>query len=498
MSAVDQETVGPPDGPSDPLDLPLELLVAELVAGRTTSVALVTSALARIAARDRQGPRLNAVLHVAQDALDRARESDLRRDRGVSCGPLDGIPVTVKGCIETADLPTTHGSRLFDGWRAGSDAPVVERLRERGAVLLATTNLDDFAAACFGESSLRGTIANPRAPGRTVSGSSGGSAVSVAAGYVPLSIGTDTGGSLRIPAALCAVTTLRPTLGLVSQAGIFPRSPGQDTAGPMAMSVAGIALGLDAIVDHTGPGHPSAHPDAHAGALPAARSALAPAASEGSLVGLRLGYVRTGLALWGDDPEGPVVAQVDLVVQALRERGAVVVRLDPPDRALLDGTSLITQESRTAVDAYLAARPSAPVRSLREIVASGACSPHAAQAFARELAFVPDPDARLSTHRLRAGLQSWTLDLMDREMVSAILYPTVQQVAVPVGGEQPGVFTRWSEHTGFPALALPVGGYGTVGVPGLRASVEVLGRPWDEVTVLAVGQLIEGLDGSGG
>jgi Asp-tRNA(Asn)/Glu-tRNA(Gln) amidotransferase A subunit family amidase len=459
----------------------LETCVAALAAGTVTSVDLVRRGRDRIARLD--GPHgLNCVITVAPQALAEARAADVRRASGTARGPLDGVPFTVKDCIETADLRTTHGSALFADWVPQRDATVVARLRAAGLVLLAKVNLDDFAGACFGQSSLQGIMVNPHDHGRMVSGSSGGSAVSVAVGYAPVSIGTDTGGSLRIPAALTGVATLRPTVGLVSRAGIFPRSFSQDTAGPMTTTVAGLALALDALVgrdpyDPRDPATAEAVDRVPDGGYGGRRLPTAPA----------VGVVETGLAAWGDDPDGPVLARFRELIGVLRSAGLRVVPLTAPPRELLDASGVIDLESAAAVDAYLAGtRPAPPVVRFAELVAGGSFTEHVAVAFARELGADRRGRRALEGYRARAELRAYTWRVMAEHRLDAVLYPSVQRVAAPLGVEQSGVFTRWSENTGFPAVGVPMGK-----VHGLPCSAELLGRPFAERELLAVAGAVE-------
>ncbi|MCL2594389.1 MAG: amidase, partial [Promicromonosporaceae bacterium] len=323
----------------------VEGCVAALASGEVTAVDLVRRGLERIERFD--GPAgLNAIITVADDALTQAKASDERRAARRLLGPLDGVPYTVKDNIETAELRTTHGTTLFAGWVPEQDAPIVARLRQAGMVLLAKVSLDDYAGACWGESSLLGPMRNPYDPTRMVGGSSGGSAVAVAAGYAPLSLGTDTGGSLRIPAALCGVATLRPTAGLLPLSGIFPRSPSQDVVGPMAATVEGLRLSLAALRGLPVSASPPSLPDPS---------------------GLRLGVVEGGLAIWGDEPEGPVLRRFREVVTALRTAGVTLVPMAAPPRQLLDDSPVIALEARTAIDAYLA-RTGMPVGSFAELL----------------------------------------------------------------------------------------------------------------------------------
>jgi amidase len=256
-----------------------EVTVAELRdglrSGRWTSHDLVTAYLERIAALDREGPALHHVLETNPDALAIARELDRERRAGRERGPLHGIPVLLKDNIDTADrMATTAGSLALEGSRAPRDAFLVERLRAAGAIILAKTNLSEWAnfrstRSSSGWSSRGGQGRNPYALDRNPCGSSSGSAAAVAANYAPLAVGTETDGSITCPAAANGIVGLKPTIGLVSRSGIIPIAHSQDTAGPMARTVtdAAILLGVLAGADPRDPaaGHHRLHSLAPAG-----------------------------------------------------------------------------------------------------------------------------------------------------------------------------------------------------------------------------------------
>ena len=221
----------------------IQQLQAAMDAGTLTSERLVQLGLARIEAYDEKGPKLNAVLTLNPKALETARALDAERKAKGKRSPLHGIPVVLKDNFDTADLPTTGGSILLDGSIPPDDAFVVKKLRDAGAVILAKVNLSEFASGgAF--SSLGGQTRNPHDPMRTPSGSSGGTGVSVAAGYAPLGLGTDTGGSVRGPSSSNGIVGLKPTLGLLSRDGIIPLALSFDTGGPMARNVADVAVAL--------------------------------------------------------------------------------------------------------------------------------------------------------------------------------------------------------------------------------------------------------------
>ncbi|MBB3950103.1 amidase [Aureimonas jatrophae] len=268
--------------------------------GTTTSAAVVREALERIEALD---GRLNAFADaMAEAALAEAEQRDAERRAGRVRGPLHGIPVAIKDIIDVAGTPTGWGTRAHPPRIAARDAELVRRLREAGAVILGKTNCLEYAYGVAHPAV--GQTNNPLDPSRTAGGSSGGSAAAVAAGIVPLSIGTDTGGSIRIPASYCGIVGLKPSLGLVSLDGVFPLSPTLDHAGPLARSVADAALALACLT-----GRPiTLHP------VP--------------LQGLRIGLVRHHF-------EAPVVssgvrASVDQVLARLEEAGATLTQIDLP------------------------------------------------------------------------------------------------------------------------------------------------------------------------
>src|SRR5438034_4269860 len=212
-------------------------------AGTLTAEKLVQMCLARIAAFDRKGPALHAVIALNPKALDVARALDAERKAKGRRSPLHGIPVVLKDNYDTFDLPTTGGSVLLEGSIPSKDAFVVKKLRDAGAIILAKVNMSEFASA-GAYSSLGGQSLNPHDLTRSPSGSSGGTGVAIAAAYAPLGMGTDTGGSIRGPSTSNGIVGLKPTHGLLSRSGIIPLALSFDTGGPMARSVTDVAIAL--------------------------------------------------------------------------------------------------------------------------------------------------------------------------------------------------------------------------------------------------------------
>ncbi len=225
--------------------LTIRELANRLRDGRTTSEALVEACLVAIASRDGE---LNAFITVlADDARARALQADQERTSGIDLGPLHGIPISVKDLIDLEGVPTTAASRVRAGHRALADAPALGRLRAAGAIFIGKTNLHEFAFGTTGDDSAYGPTRNPHAPDRIAGGSSSGSAVSVATGMAMASVGTDTGGSIRIPAAACGVVGLKPTFGEVSCDGVVALGPTLDHVGPLGQTVDDVALVYQAL-----------------------------------------------------------------------------------------------------------------------------------------------------------------------------------------------------------------------------------------------------------
>ncbi len=216
--------------------------------GSTTAAAVVEESLAAIAHGDGEVHAFVTVL--ADDARRQAAEVDRRVAAGEDPGPLAGVPVAVKDNLCTRGAPTTCGSRILEGWHPPYDATVVARLRQAGAVVVGKSNMDEFAMGSSTETSAFGPTRNPWDTSRVPGGSSGGSAAAVAAGFVPLALGSDTGGSIRQPAALCGVVGLKPTYGAVSRYGLVAFASSLDQVGPFATSVVDAALLFDVIGGH--------------------------------------------------------------------------------------------------------------------------------------------------------------------------------------------------------------------------------------------------------
>jgi aspartyl-tRNA(Asn)/glutamyl-tRNA(Gln) amidotransferase subunit A len=291
-------------------------LAAAVAAGDVSAVEVATAHLDRIASVD---PQVHAFLHVAADqAIAAARAVDDRRAAGEPLGPLAGVPLALKDVFTTTDMPTTCGSRILEGWRPPYDATITRRLRQAGVVLLGKTNLDEFAMGSSTENSAYGPSRNPWDLDRVPGGSSGGSAAAVAAYEAPLAIGTDTGGSIRQPAAVCGIVGAKPTYGGSSRYGLVAFASSLDTPGPLARNV------LDAAVLHE---VMSGHDPCDSTSVDAPVPPVVAAARRADVTGMRIGVVKE---LGGEGYQPGVLSRFGEAVQLLESLGAEVVEVSCP------------------------------------------------------------------------------------------------------------------------------------------------------------------------
>lgn len=408
---------------------------ARLIARRRLSpVELLEAALARIEALQ---PTLNAFISVsAEPARAAARRAEARLTRGrpriADLPPLLGVPLSVKDLILTRDAPTTAGSRVFgDGLTGEGDAPVVARLRRAGAVILGKTNLHEVAYGVTTENEHFGPARNPWDPTRIVGGSSGGSAAAVAAGMGAGSVGTDTRGSIRIPAACCGITGLKPTYGLIPTDGVVPLAPSLDHVGPMARSVEDTALLL--------------------GAMQGSRKATARrlAAVDHRQRRLRIGVSEFYLR----DAERPVVRAVEAALRAFRDLGWPVfeARLPTLEGALEASRVIVSAEALAFHDRFLRERPEAYGPRVRSRLESGR------QLTAVELVRAEEQRVLLTAEYLRMFRG---LDVLVGAALP-VLPPRIGTTTIRLGGTDLPIseaFCRYNAPqnlTGVPALVLP-------------------------------------------
>jgi aspartyl-tRNA(Asn)/glutamyl-tRNA(Gln) amidotransferase subunit A len=287
-----------------------------LAKGDTTSVELTQAHLDRIAAVDGQ---VKAFLHVdSEGALAQAKEVDARRKSGEKLSPIAGVPLALKDVLAQKGVPTTAGSKILQGWRPPYDSTVVSKLKDAGVVIMGKTNMDEFAMGSSTENSGYGPTFNPWDLTRTPGGSSGGSAAAVSAFEAPLAIGSDTGGSIRQPAALTGIVGVRPTYGAVSRFGLIAYSSSLDQAGPFGRTVLDTALLHEVMAGH----------DAKdATSINAPVPAVVAAAKSGDVKGMKIGVIKQ---LQGEGYQKGVQTRFDESLQVLAGLGAEIVEVDCP------------------------------------------------------------------------------------------------------------------------------------------------------------------------
>lgn len=461
----------------------LELQSAQ-VQGRATSRSLVEAYLARIAAYDQAGPQLNSIVMLNKSALTQADALDRERKVKGPRGPLHGIPVLVKDNFDTADMPTSGGTLALATLQPEKDAFQVRRLREAGAVILGKTAMHELAAGITTVSSLTGFTRNPYDPARSPGGSSGGTGASVAASFAAAGMGSDTCGSLRIPAANQNMVALRTTSGLSSRAGVMPLSSTMDVAGPLARTMSDLAIMLDATV--------GMDPD-DATTLEAAK--YIPPSYQSSMAASDLRGKRIGVLslLFGAAPEDAEVATVvRKSLDTMKGQGAELVEVAIPDLfALAVGGNVIGHEFKFDLADYLAQHPNAPVKSLAEILSLGL---HHEQLDAllrlRDKPTQRDTEAYKVALEKRKLLRDAVLNLMATQKLDAIAYPVLQRKAALIGDAQPGATCPLSSNTGLPALSVPAG-FTPDGVP---VGMELLGAAFAEANLMSLGFALERLN----
>lgn len=423
---------------------------------RISPVEVVEDTLARI---ERLNPQLNAFIAVFADQARRAagRAGRLVMQRGPT-PPLLGVPVSVKDLVLTTEAPTTAGSRIFgDGLVAERDAPVVRRLRRAGAIIIGKTNLHEVALGVTSANEHFGPVRNPHDPGRVAGGSSGGSAAAVAAGLGPLSVGTDTRGSIRIPAACCGVTGLKPSRGLVSLEGVIPLSPSLDHVGPIATTVADCALMLEVMAGSR-----------HAGRfLPATRK---------SARGMRVGVSEYHLR----DLDAAVQGRIDAAIRALGTLGCRVsdVRIPELEDAQAASVAISASEAVQYHDRFLQSIPGAygPLVRKRFMDAYRWTALDLLRAYATRDAV---------TAAFARAFES--VDCLVGAVLPA-LPPKVEDTTVTINGQPAGVvdaFTRLNSPqnmAGLPALSVPCGMAGR-----LPVGLQVIGAAGRDDQVLRLG-----------
>ena len=472
-------------------------IAAAVRSGERSAVAVLDEHLARIAARDEEIHAFNLV--TVDAARAQAEAVDAAVAAGDDPGPLAGVPVALKDNMCTRGIPTTCSSRILEGWKPPYDATVVTRLRAAGAVAVGKTNLDEFAMGSSTENSAFGPTRNPLDPTRVPGGSSGGSAAAVAAGFAALAIGSDTGGSIRQPAAFCGLVGMKPTYGAVSRYGLVAFASSLDQIGPFAADVADAALLFDLIAGHD-PLDSTSIADFTPGATPAL---------DRGVDGLRIGVVRE-LSGGEGSVEGiapDVVARTREAVAALEAAGATVEEVSVPSSTL--GLSAYYLVAPAEASSNLARYDGVRYGLRVDAPTTGEMN-----TATRTAGFGPEVKRRimLGTYALSAGyydafygkaLKVRTMMLREfaaaYERVDVLITPTAPTTAFPLGERTADPMTMYvndvctipSNLTGQPALSVPFG----TGDDGLPVGVQVLAPALGDDLTFRVGAVLEAAAG---
>ncbi len=489
-----------PQKPKTPFAGPIETLLADLAAGRTTSEAEVKRYLTRIASVDDAGPRLNAVLALMPDAVAEARIRDVERKSGKLRGALHGVPILIKDNIEAAGpVPTTAGSLALAENVTGRDAALVARLKAAGAIIIGKTNLSEWANirsndSTSGWSAIGGFTRNPHVRDRTPCGSSSGSGAAMAAGLAAGTIGTETDGSITCPSSINGIVGFKPTLGLVSRRHIVPISHSQDTAGPMTQTVWDAALMLNAIAGTDAQ-------DADTQEADARKTDYVAAIKAGSLKGLRIGVMRDRV---GNNAK--ILALFHRALAIMKNAGADIVEIRDTRKgmdALGEAEfAVLLHELKADLNAYLLTTPkTVKSRSLADVIAFNKANAAREMKWfgqetfelAQQKGDLKDPAYVSARERSRKLAGPDGIDRFLKEYKVDLLVGVTNGLAWPVDPVNGDSFSGPSASqlpavAGYPHLTVPMGA-----VNGLPTGISFIGTKWDDARVLAAGYAYEQL-----
>ncbi|MBI9012112.1 MAG: amidase [Clostridiales bacterium] len=472
----------------DIMELTVEKFHKALQSGELTVKKLVLAYLERIYSYDQQGPKLNSIICINENVIEEAEALDIYYKSHGLKGPLHGVAILLKDNVHTLDMPTTAGSKSLEGFFSDEDATIVKRMKEAGALIIAKTNLHEFAI--WGEtiSSIQGQTLNPYDLTRTPGGSSGGTGASVAANFGLIGIGTDTINSIRSPSSANCLVGIRPTIGLISKFGVVPYSNTQDVIGPIARTIEDATKLLDVIC-----GYDSKDPKT-AWSVGRANPSYMDFLNEKGLENKRIGILKD---FFGQkEIHQTTTREVYKAINILEKNGATMIDLDEvfDSYDLVQNVSVHLYDLKDHLNAYLADLPEiAPVHSVSEILSSG--KHHEGIKENLEKANELSTGTSIYNERLikRTAIQNRLMQLMASYQLDAIVYPHQKQLVCKVGGSQNERNGVLASVTGFPSICVPAGFSdptedAKLGVP---IGMEILGRPFSEGILIEIAYAYE-------
>ena len=476
-------------------EITIEALQTKYETGVLTAEQVVKKYLRRISEIDKAGPALNSVIEINPDAITIAKQMDAEREQGKIRGPLHGVPVMIKDNIDTADkMQTTAGALAMEGNFANADAFIVQKLRAAGAIIIGKTNLSEWAnfrstSSCSGWSSRGGQTKSPYILTHNPCGSSSGSGVAVAANLCTVAVGTETDGSVVCPAAVAGIVGLKPTVGLVSRAGIIPISSTQDTAGPMGRTVTDVANLLSVL---TGVDKNDA---VTASSKAFVNKDYAKSLDKNALAGKRIGIDKTQQ---GDNQFLHRLRKA--AIDKMKELGATIVEIDYVNKIdALGGDELhvLEYEFKDGVDKYLA-KANGKMKTLADVIAFNKKNEDTAMPYFKQEILekceatkgLNEEEYRKALLQSHEGSKKLLNEIMDTNNLDAITGLTMGMSCAidKIYGDRWGTIflTQPAAISGFPHLTVPAGQ-----VYGLPVGISFFGKAFTEEKLLGMGYAFE-------
>lgn len=484
-------------------------LHASIQTGGASCEQVVRGYLDRIEAYDKQGPTLNSVITINDKAINEAKRLDTYfKTTSKLIGPMHCVTVMAKDNIDTFDMPTSAASKALMNNQPESDAYILKKIREAGGIIIGKAALDEFAFGFIGENThpRGGLTANAYDPSKGAGGSSSGSGTAVAASFASVSIGTDTGGSIRVPAAIQGLFGLRPSLRLISQSGIIPHTISRDTAGPMCRAVEDCAILMDQMVGFDAHSHSNQRhalevnsalikTDTEYKAITKIPQSYTLGLKKDGLKGVRIGVVRNAFTSLEHHESPSTYVKIEQAIMQFKAAGAIIedVKIEDIDTVTMTPEPFPVLDSGESIDRYLTSWSSDKnkhFRSFDQIALSKLARKNLIGPRHKRDLTQPQPPELDPRHYAREQVLA-ALDNKKSTSKGAafdvLLYPIVDDVAADKGDSPLANNTRLSPVTGFPAMSIPIGMISTkAGSPELPIGIDLMAREFDEATLFKI------------